>query len=211
MTSPVPEQIPSDQARLAEPLRSRWSPSVLDPAHVLGADEIALLLEAARWAPSCGNAQPAHLLVCERGDEAHEVLVRHLSRGNAGWVPRASVVFLVGAQVAPDADGEGGYKPFHADYDTGQAAAHLTLQAVASGLVAHQFAGFDRDALAAELGVPDHVRLLAGIAVGVPGDPSTVGERDRERESKPRRRRPLDRTAYAGRWGRPWQGSNLTP
>jgi nitroreductase len=220
VTSSLPDRIPADQARLAEPLRSRWSPSVLDPTHVLGDDEIALLLEAARWAPSCGNAQPAHLLVCRRGDEAHQVLVRHLSRGNAGWVPRASVVFLVGAQVAPDEEGEGGYKPFHADYDTGQAAAHLTLQAVASGLATHQFAGFDRDALAAELGVPDHVRLLAGIAVGVPGDApdgdtdddtDEATERDRERESKPRRRRPLDRTAYAGRWGRPWRGSNLTP
>lgn len=198
------DPIDPSQARLAEPMRSRWSPSVFDASHELDDGELALLLEAARWAPTCGNAQPAQFLVCRRGDEAHQVLVRHLSRGNAGWVPRASAVLLVGAQIAPDEDGEGGYKPFHADYDTGQAVAHLTLQAVASGLVSHQFAGFDHDAVAAELGVPDHVRLLAGIAVGVPGDPAEVSERDAERESKPRRRRPLERTAYAGRWGRPW-------
>ena len=192
------------QDDLAEPLRSRWSPSVFDPAHILEREQVALLLEAARWAPSCGNAQPAHFLVAERGSPGHEVLVRHLSRGNAAWVPRASLVLVVGAQVAPDEDGEGGYKPFHAEYDTGQAAAHVTLQAVAMGLVAHQFAGFDKDATARDLGVPDHVKLMAGIAIGVRGDPAEVSERDREREAKPRRRRPLVQTAYADRWGEPW-------
>ena len=192
------------QDDLAEPLRSRWSPSVFDPAHTLEREQVALLLEAARWAPSCGNAQPAHFLVAERGSPGHEVLVRHLSRGNAAWVPRASLVLVVGAQVAPDEDGEGGYKPFHAEYDTGQAAAHVTLQAVAMGLVAHQFAGFDKDATARDLGVPDHVKLMAGIAIGVRGDPAEVSERDREREAKPRRRRPLEQTAYADRWGEPW-------
>jgi hypothetical protein len=97
---------------------------------------------------------------------------------------------VVGAQVAPDEDGEGGYKPFHADYDTGQAAAHLSVQALSTGLVVHQFAGFDKDAFAAEAGVPAYVRLLAGIAVGVPGDPALDPEQA-ERELKPRRRRPL--------------------
>lgn len=200
MTDRPPEP---EQARLAEPMRSRWSPSVFDDTHVLTADEVALLLEAARWAPSCGNAQPAAFLVAERGDAVHDVLVRHLSRGNAGWVPRASVVFVVTAQVAPDEDGEGGYKPFHAEYDAGQAAAHLTLQARAMGLHTHQFAGFDKDALARELGVPAYAKVVAGIAVGVPGDPADVSERDAEREQRTRRRKPHERLAHT-RWGEPW-------
>lgn len=192
--------------RLAEPLRSRWSPSVFDAEHVLTAEQLRLLLHAAQWAPSCGNAQPAAFVVAERGSESHQALVRHLSRGNSGWVPRASAVLIVAAQVAPDEDGEGGHKPFHAEYDTGQAAAHVTVQARAMGLHTHQFAGFDKEGLAAELGVPDHYRLLAGIAVGVPGDPAEVPERDRDREHRVRRRRPLDRLAHGPRWGVPWEG-----
>lgn len=195
---------PTDgQELLAEPMRSRWSPSVFDPDHQLTRSEVEALLQAARWAPSCGNAQPAHFVVALRGSASHEVLVRHLSRGNAGWVPRASVVFVVGAQVAPDEAGEGGYKPFHADYDTGQAAAHLSLQAHAMGLFAHQFAGFDKDGLAAELGVPAHVRLLAGIAVGARGDAGLDADQA-QREQKQRRRRPLRATAYGDRWGEPF-------
>ena len=116
MTERAPE---GDQALLAEPMRSRWSPSIFDDTHVLTADQLRLLLLAAQWAPSCGNAQPAAFVVAERGSASHQVLARHLSRGNSGWVPRASAVLIVGAQLAPDEDGEGGYKPFHAEYDTG--------------------------------------------------------------------------------------------
>ncbi len=203
MTDRAPE---GEQALLAEPMRSRWSPSVFDDTHVLTADQVRRLLLAAQWAPSCGNAQPAAFVVAERGSPSHEVLVRHLSRGNSGWVPRASLVLVVGAQVAPDADGEGGYKPFHAEYDTGQAAAHVTLQARAMGLHAHQFAGFDKAAVAEELGVPAYYKLMAGIAVGVPGDPADVPEKDRDREQRTRHRRPLSALAHGDRWGVPWEG-----
>jgi nitroreductase len=198
---------PGAQERLAEPMRSRWSASVFDATHVLARDQIVLLLTAARWAPSYGNAQPAHFVVAERGSPSHEVLVRHLSPGNSRWVPRASLVLVAGAQFAPDERGEGGYKPAYADYDTGQAAAHVTLQARAMGLEAHQFAGFDKEAVAAELGVPAYVRLLAGIAVGVRGDPDEVPERDAERDQRVRRRVPLAERAHGDRWGTPWPGA----
>ncbi|TYL54931.1 nitroreductase [Nocardioides sp. BGMRC 2183] len=192
---------------LAEPMRSRWSPTVFDPDHTLSADQIATLLEAARWAPSWGNTQPWRFLVAERGTTTHDVLRTHLTRGNSTWVPRASVVFLGGTQVAPDAEGEGADNPTYAVHDLGQAAAHLTLQARAMGLHAHQFAGYDHAAVAAALGVPDWVRLLTGIAVGVPGDPSIASERERGKHERERVRRPVAGFAFAGRWGRPWEGA----
>jgi nitroreductase len=203
MTDRPPE---GTQALLAEPMRSRWSPSVFDDTHVLERDQLRLLLYAARWAPSCGNAQPAAFVVCERGSESHGVLVRHLSRGNSRWVPRASAVLVVAAQLAPDEHGEGGYKPFFAEYDTGQAAAHLTLQARAMGLHAHQFGGFDKEAVADELGIPAHHKVIAGIAIGVRGNPDDVSEKDRDREHRPRRRRPLAARVHGPRWGVPWEG-----
>ena len=203
MTDRAPE---GDQALLAEPMRSRWSPSVFDDTHVLTTDQLRRLLLAAQWAPSCGNAQPAAFIVAERGSASHWVLVRHLSRGNQGWVPRASAVLVVAAQLAPDEHGEGGYKPFHAEYDAGQAAAHLTLQAHAMGLIAHQFAGFDKAAVADELGVPAHYKVMAAIAIGVPGNPADVPEKDRDREHRPRRRRPLHTSPTAHAGARPGKG-----
>jgi hypothetical protein len=146
-------------------------------------------------------------VVAERGTGSHDVLVRHLSRGNSQWVPRASAVFITAAQLAPDEHGEGGTKPKYAEYDLGQAAAHLTLQAVALGLGAHQFAGFDKDAVARELGVPAYCKVMSGIAVGVPGDPADIPPDEVDRLHRVRRRRPLTRLAYGDRWGVPWEGT----
>lgn len=195
---------------LAEPLRSRWSPSIFDADHRLTADEITTLLHAGQWAPSHGNLQPWRFLVCERGSTAHQSLVPHLSRGNSGWVPRASVVFLNATQVADAPDKADDEKPVDATIDiycAGQAAAHLSLQAQAMGLWAHQFKGFDKDPVAAAFGVPPHWRIVAGIAVGVRGNPAEVPERDQEREQRVRRRKPLTEIAYGDAWGVPWPGA----
>ena len=200
-----PQHAPMPGAEgLAEPLRSRWSPSIFDDEHRLTRDQVASLLHAAQWAPSWGNSQPWSFVVAERGSPGHGVLVRHLSRGNSGWVPRASVVFVTAAQVEPDPGREGWRGAEYALHDLGQAAAHLTLQARALGLHAHQFAGFDHEAVHDELGVPPCFRVMTGIAVGRRGNPEDVPERDREREQRARHRRPLADFAWGDAWGEPW-------
>jgi nitroreductase len=194
---------------LAEPLRSRWSPSVFDADHRLSADQVATLLHAAQWAPSHGNLQPWRYVVGERGSVAHRLLVPHLSRGNSGWVPRASLVLLAATQLAEDPDRSPDDKPHDpliSLYCLGQATAHLTLQAQAMGLWTHQFQGFDKEAVSDGLGCPPHWRVVAGIAVGVRGDPTEVPERDRQREQRVRHRRDLDEIAYGDAWGVPWAG-----
>ena len=201
---------------LAEPMRSRWSPSIFDAEHRLSAEEIETLLHAAQWSPSYGNTQPWAFLVAERGSAGHGVLTQHLSRGNSGWVPRASVVFLNATQVAdaPDEPADGpppARPPKPVDvtinlYCAGQAAAQLSLQAHAMGLWTHQFRGFDKDPVAAALGVPPHWRLVAGIAVGVRGNPAEVSERDQQREHRVRSRKPLSEIAYGDAWGVSWDG-----
>ncbi len=189
---------------LSEPLRSRWSPSVYDDAHTLTRAEIDQLLHAAQWAPSAGNSQPWVFFVCERGSANHDRLVPHLSRGNSGWVPRASVVFVTAAHVLTGNDADAPAYSDYALYDVGQAAAHLTLQARSMGLHSHQFAGFDHEALAADLGLPATHVLLTGIAVGVQGDPASVDERTAARDERPRERRGLDEIARAGTFLEPW-------
>lgn len=203
MSEPAPTP---DAAALAEPMRSRWSPRILDAGHVLADDDLARLLEAARWAPSYGNIQPWRFVVLRRGGPGHAVLLEHLTPGNRRWVPRASAVLLLAVQVRPDPDGHDVKDADFARYDAGQAAAHLTLEARALGLHAHQFAGYDRAAVASALGVPGHLEPMAAIAVGVLGDPADAEPRDREREERPRTRRPLADSVHVERWGVPWPG-----
>lgn len=180
-------------------LRDRCSPRVFDPEHVLAPGDLHLLLEAARWAPSAGNSQPWSFLVGLRGDATHEAICRHLSRGNSGWVPRASAVLISVCRIATDPDDDAPDFSDFAQYDVGQAVAHLTVEATALGLSVHQFAGFDHDGVAADFEVPPHWKVTTGVALGRRGDPSTTDIPERS----PSDRNPLAEFVFAGRWGTP--------
>ena len=124
---------------LAEPLRSRWSPSVFDDEFELGDEQVVTLLRAGQWAPSWGNTQPWRFFVARRGDKTHAGAGRAPQPRQQRLGAASLGVLLTATQVAPDEDGEGGGP--HAAYDLGQAAAHITIQAASMGLHAHQFAG----------------------------------------------------------------------
>src|SRR6478752_7064245 len=147
-------------------LAERWSPAVFDPRHEASADDVESLLEAARWAPSAGNAQPWAFLVGRRGDPAHARLVRHLAGSSAAWAPSASVLVAnLAHRFVEDTDWE--FSEF-ALYDLGQAVAHMTIQAQAVGLRARQFRAFDRGGLAAGFAVPAPWEVNTVTAFGRP-------------------------------------------
>jgi nitroreductase len=186
-------------------LRERWSSRSFDPAHALGEDEVEQLLEAARWAPSAGNSQPWAFLVLGRGEDAHQRFVQTLSRGNAGWVPNASLVLVSLFKAGDDEDPTFTYSDY-AEYDLGQSVAHLTFQASLMGLGVHQFAGFDHDAVAAGFGVPASWRVTTGIAVGryLESRPGTGSASvDPTWDGRPRVRNALSTFVFTDRFGEP--------
>ncbi|HET9143400.1 MAG TPA: nitroreductase family protein [Actinophytocola sp.] len=191
---------PADTSVSLHPLiAARWSPRALDPAGEVGEAALRALLEAARWAPSNGNTQPARYLVGRRGDDTYRRIFDTLRRGNQSWAGAAAVLLLACAVT----ENEKGAIP-HADYGVGLASENLVLQAVAEGLVAHQMGGFDTDAARAAFALPADVRPLAVIAVGTPGSPDDLpDDRTRAKELAPRTRLPLDQVAFTGEWGRP--------
>jgi nitroreductase len=148
-------------------LRSRSSPRTFDAGHELAAGDVAVLLEAARWAPSAGNSQPWAFVAALRGGDAHARVVRHLARSSAHWAPSASLLVVNLAHDFVDEEGELEYSEF-ARYDLGQAVAHLTIQAQAMGLACRQFRAFDLDALAAELQLAPGWQVASMTAVGRP-------------------------------------------
>jgi nitroreductase len=145
-------------------LSGRWSPTTFDPAHELTEAEADLLVEAARWAPSAGNSQPWAFILGRRGDATHVRLIRSLTGSSSPWAPAASLLVAnLSHRYVEDTDWE--FSEFSL-YDLGQAVAHMTLQARALGLFVRQFRAFDRDALAAEFGVPAHWEVTTMAAVG---------------------------------------------
>jgi nitroreductase len=170
-------------------LGGRWSPTSFDPSHVVSEDEVTLLLEAARWAPSAGNSQPWAFIVGRRGDTTHSRLVAHLAGSSARWAPSASLLIAnLAHRYVEDTDWE--YSEFSV-YDLGQAVAHMTLQAQALGLFTRQFRAFDREGLSAEFAVPDHWEVTTLVAIGRACPTDTLRPSGEVSESPARERKAL--------------------
>jgi nitroreductase len=179
-------------------IAQRWSPRALDPDAEVSDGQLRALLEAARWAASFGNTQPARYLVGRRGDDTFRRIHGVLTKRNQDWTASAAVL-LLGAVVTMNEKGDIPY----AEYSLALASQNLVLQAVAEGLFAHQMAGFDADAARREFALPDDVRPVIGIAVGGLGDPAQLPDWRQDREIAPRSRLPLSELAFTGEWGRP--------
>jgi nitroreductase len=179
-------------------IAQRWSPRALDPHGEVTDQQLRALLEAARWAASYGDTEPARYLIGRRGDPTFRRIHSILTGGNPSWT-EAAAALLLGAVVTTNEKGDVPY----AEYSLALASQNLVLQAVAEGLVAHQMAGFDHEAARQEFALPPNVRPVIVIAVGTLGDPSLLLERRRNREIAPRTRHPLGEMAFTGEWGQP--------
>ena len=184
---------PADtDAPILDVLAERWSTRIFDPATPIDEDALASALEAARWAPSANNTQPWRFVVARRGSAAHTQIVDALMGFNQSWAADAAALVVFASAAAFDG------KPLPwAAYDTGQAAAHFTVQAHASGLHTHQMGGFDRDAIAQAFGFGDDLVAVTVMAVGALGDIDAAPEALRERELAPRVRRPIAESLVA--------------
>jgi nitroreductase len=186
MTSPSKTAL--TPAALHPLLASRWSPRALDASHALSSEQLTCLLEAARWAPSASNTQPWRFAVTLRGTAEHAAVLDALAPGNRAWAHAASALVVAAAETAgPD----GSPRPW-ALYDTGQAVAHLSVQAEHEGLAVHQMGGFDRDAVRTVLDAADSVEPLVVLAVGRHDDTVELPEPLAGREAAPRTRLALD-------------------
>lgn len=180
-------------------LAGRRSPWAFSPEPVTEA-ELAALLEAARWAPSCFNEQPWRFVVARRGEAGFVAMLSCLGEKNQRWAKDAAVLALTLAKRTFTRSG----KPNrHALHDVGLAVAHMVLEGEALGIAAHQMAGFSAERAREVFGVPEDFDLVTVVALGRPGDPSTLPEDLAARQQAPRARRPLDELVFESSFGRP--------
>lgn len=191
------------QADVAYPihplLQHRWSPRAFADAPVEQA-KLLSMLEAARWAPSGGNAQPWYFIVATKDDEeGYARLASCLNPGNGEWATQAPVLILTVARMVTSS----GRKNGHAFHDVGLASQNLAIQATALGLYVHPMAGFSADTARTLYGIPEDYEPVTMLAVGYLGDPESLPEQRRQQELTPRVRRPLDEFVFSGTWGHP--------
>ena len=179
-------------------IAQRWSPRAFDNKPVETA-KLAQLFEAARWTSSCFNDQPWTFIVATKDDTVnYQKLLDCLVPANFVWAQVAPVLGLIIAQKNFKHNG----KPnAWSEYDAGQAAATLVLQATALDLVAHQMGGFDAAKAIAAFNIPETAKPVAAIAIGYAGETSNLPTDLQERETASRSRHPLSSFVFTGEWG----------
>ena len=130
----------------------------------MSAEILKALFEAAQWSPSCFNEQPWRFAVASKATDAERfALISSTIVPQNGWAFSAPVLGIAFGSAIFAANG----KPNRwGGYDTGQAMAHLTVQAQATGLNVHQMGGFDPAKAVEVLGIPAGHEAMAAFAIG---------------------------------------------
>ena len=174
-------------------IKDRYSTVVFSSKQV-EENKLALLFEAARWAPSAFNEQPWKFLVGVKGkDENYEKLFNCLMEANQNWAKYAPVlVFSMALKNSPVT----GKPNRFAQYDTGMAVGNLLAQATSLDLFVHQMGGYSVSKAKEFFNLGDEYELMAAMAIGYKSDVNLFPEDLKERESKKRYRKPLDEILF---------------
>lgn len=192
------------EAKLDHPIEGllarRWSPCAFAERDV-AADDLAGILEAARWAPSAYNEQPWRYLLARRSDpEAFAKLLSCLVEGNQVWAKHAPVL-LIGIAITTFA--RNGKPNRAAAHDLGLAAGNICVEATARGLFVHQMIGIVPERVRELYGLPEEAEPLTAIAIGHLGEGSDLPPPLQQRDRSPRARRPVTEFVFEGSWERP--------
>ena len=182
-------------------LKRRWSPRAFDPNRPVTREQLKVLLEAGRWAPSCNGDEPWRYLIWDKGRDPQgwQKAYDCLSENNRKWVKNVPLLMLSCAGSAFEATG----KPNRwTQHDTGAASVSMALQAVAMGLVIHQMGGWDAEKARAAFAIPTEYTPMAMIAVGYQASPDILDEETKAKELRPRGRKPVAERFYEGGWGK---------
>ncbi|MEI7897282.1 MAG: nitroreductase family protein [bacterium] len=176
---------------------TRWSPRAFLGKPV-EKEKLISLFEAARWSASGGNEQPWRFIVGVNQDETWQKIFSCLDEGNREWNQNVPVLILaVGNRISSWDGNESGYFK----YDTGQAAAHLSVEAMHQGLHVHQMGGFSVEQAAELFAIPATYEPLVVIAAGYAGDPGSLPEKLKQRELQERKRKELGEIVFSGNFG----------
>lgn len=154
------------------------------------------ILEAATFAPSCGNSQPWRFLVLNEF-KTLEIVKEHLSGGNY-WAKKSPAVIAVISREDFGVQRPGNRN--YAFFDTGMACMNLQIQAQKEGVISHPIAGFKAVELREALGISPDYTLLTLIILGYPGDEGELGEKHSTQEKAPRERKPLSEVVSFNNW-----------
>jgi nitroreductase len=173
----------------------RWSPRAMS-GESIEPNELMRLFEAARWAPSSFNAQQWRALYARRETEHWPTFFNLLVEANQTWAKDAAALVLFISRKNFEHNDE---PSITHSYDCGAAWQNFALQGFRQGLVIHGMEGFDYDRARYALMIPAEFEIQAMAAVGKTGNPETLPDKLRAKET-PNDRRKVSESICEGRF-----------
>lgn len=167
----------------------RWSPRAFTKTVV---DDAVMerIIQAARWSPSCFNAQPWRIYTSNQA--TFSAYLDLLVEGNQTWAKDTAVL---GFMVATRNFEHNGKANDWAEFDCGAAWMSLSLQARLEGLYTHGMGGFKAAEATQYLQLnPDTHKLVMAFAIGKVQDPVAMDAETRAKET------PNERKSLADIW-----------
>lgn len=176
---------------LLDVIIKRYSGRCYDGAKVLTQEQIDILIEATRWAPSCYGDEPWRYIICnkQKNLDSWNALLDCLTEQNQKWAKDCALLIIC-CSAKKFRDSSRGNNNW-GSYDTGAATYGMMLGAASMGLVAHQMAGFDKGKVITEFGIPEDFDVMSVMAIGY----AKEGERPSERK-----RRPIKEIFFYDKW-----------
>jgi nitroreductase len=156
----------------------RWSPRAFQKSSI---DDSTMqrIMDAARWSPSCFNAQPWRFYTST--DNTFDDFLNLLVEANQSWAKDNAVI---GFLVAEKNFEHNGKVNEHARFDSGAAWMAMTLQARMEGLYTHGMGGIKADEAAKYLNIDtDTADVVMGFTIGKLADLSLLNDEQRENET----------------------------
>ena len=176
-------------------ISDRWSPKAFDDRPI-DYDQIHLLFEAAKWAPSARNAQPWRFIFTIKDTPDYKVFLDLMSHKNRLWASNAPLLVMPLAQVISMYKNRPNRLAF---YETGMAVGNLLAQATAMGLMVHQMSGYDHERAKEALVIPTRYEPMTMMAIGYKGDPSSLPKDEAAWDSRERTRMEISKFLVQGR------------
>ncbi|WP_405201896.1 nitroreductase family protein [Dokdonia sp. LLG6352-1] len=166
-------------------IENRWSPRVFG-TEAISEEQLRVLFEAGRWAPSSNNHQPWVIIWGIKGTEAYDRIYSCLDEFNQSWANNAQALMLGGyKKTTPD-----GKDNFHALHDLGLFMGNVSVQAQQLGIALHQMAGVNYEKAMTEFAMPDNYHIATATAIGYyGGDLDKLSDDLQEEETKLRSRK----------------------
>jgi len=183
-------------------LTQRRSPRAYAADRPVSPEALRQVFAAASSAASCFGEQPWRYLVGSRASSpaAYEKILGSLAEFNQAWARNAPVLAVSFAKLQFSHDDN---PNAWARHDVGQATATLAIQATELGLQIHQMAGFAADKVREAFAIPAGYEPVAVFTLGYPGDPASLPDGLRDKETAPRVRKPLTEFMFEGGWPAP--------